>query len=651
MRILLLLWLVAPLSLSAQFEHSFKYGAVTYSDLFMKEYTPDSSAAALVLNEFGDTYIQNTEPHYLQMEYHVRIKILKPQGLEYGSYEIPMRIGETKTELVSFLQASTFNVENNKIKESKLESKNIFTEKTNKNWSIRKFALPDVRVGSIIEIRYMLESPFYFNWRPWEFQSAIPKLNSEFRAKIPANYNYNIVLRGQLPLTKSTAELVKECFSIGSGYADCSLMVYTMANVPAFKEEEYMTSKDNFLSALNFELIEVARFDGTKTKYTEEWKDVDRRLATDENFGDQVKQARKIWEDKTQLIAQNAEPLVSAKIIFEEIKKYYLWNDTYGSFTEYGAKKAYQQKKGNVADINLSLVGALQAAGLQADPVMVSTRKNGIPIMLHPVITGFNYAIARVVIGGNQYWLDATDPLHPFGFVPERCLNGKVRVMSKVSEWVDLKPKDKNKKVTHLVLKPDANGIITGKLKISHFGYDAFDQRKKLHSFSSLEEYKKNQSKQWSNFEVTHFSFQATDSLEKPFVEEYGLTFSEPMNADVLYFSPFLTGSWEKNPFRSNERSYPVDFGAPLDEVTILEFEYPPSYEVDEMPKSAALALPQNGGRYLFNMSNIGNKIHMTNNFTLNKSVYSSDEYHSLRELFARVVQNQQAQIVLKKKK
>lgn len=651
MRILFLL-VFTPVSLFAQLDHGFKYGAITYADLQMKGYARDTSAVALVLNEYGDTYIQDEGAFNLEMEYHVRIKILKKEGLRLASYEIPLRKGDSRDELVRNIEASTFNLENSAIKESKLESKNIFTENTNKRWNIKRFALPDVREGSIIEIRYILESPFIFNWRTWEFQSDIPKLNSEFRAKIPGNYSYNIVLRGPFQLSKNKTDLVKDCFVVGSAKADCSLMQYGMSNIPAFREEEYMTAKENFLASVNFELIEIRRFDGGVTKYTEEWKDVDRRLATEDDFGDQVKQAKKIWGDPVQLVTQNQiDPLAKAKIIFDQIKKYYLWNENYGVFCENGAKKAYQLKKGNVADINLSLVGALQAAGLQADPVMLSTRKNGVPIMLHPVMSGFNYAIARVMIGADQYWLDATNALHPFGFVPERCLNGKVRVMSKVSEWVDLKPKDKDKKVTQFYLKPNVDGKVAGKLKMVHFGYDALDQRKKFFSSSSADDYWKNQSKQWTNFEVTVFSCQAADSLEKPFVEEYQLTFAEEMNADMLYFSPFMIERWQKNPFRSAERTYPVDFGAPLEEITLLEFELPQAYEVEELPKSAAFTLPQNGGRYIFSVTSLGNKIQMTSNLSLSKSVYSSEEYFLLKELFSRVVQSQEQQIVLKKRK
>jgi hypothetical protein len=648
----ILFFLLFPFSLLAQFQHGFKYGAITYADLSMKEYGRDTSAVALVLNEFGDSYIQDEEPYDLQMEYHVKIKIMKKEGLSFANYEIPLQIGDSKREEVNVIEASTFNLENNRIVESKLDTRNIFNEDRSKYWSYKKFALPNVRVGSIIEIRYIFTSPFIFNWRTWEFQSDIPKVATEFWARIPANYLYNIVLRGTLALSKNKSELVKDCFTVGAGKADCALYNYAMTDVPAFKEEDYMTSKENFLSAVNYELVEITQFDGQKTKYTEEWTDVDRKLATAEYFGDNVRQARKIWDDQIELLTKvQTDPLAKARIVFETIKKYYAWNENYGSYSELGAKKAYQSKKGNVADINLSLVGALQAAGLQADPVMLSTRKNGIPIMLHPVMTGFNYTIARVTVGQDQYWLDATHRLYPFGFVPERCLNGKVRVMSKVSEWVDLKPKDKDKKASELTLSVTKEGGLEGTLKVSHFGYDAFEQREKYFSYSTQEEYTKAVGKNWSHFEILGYSCQGVDSLDIPFIEKFKVAFTEQDEHNILFISPFLIERWTKNPFRSVERTYPVDFGAPVEEVTLLRLNYQNLYAVDELPKSSISSLPQAGGRYVFSVSNMNNEIQMTSNLTLNKSVYSSEEYHYLKELFSRIVQIQDSQFVLKKVK
>ncbi len=649
---ILLLFVLFPFVVFAQPGNGFKFGAITYVDLGMKEYLKDTTAAALVLNEFGDTYIDDSSPHNLKLEYHIKIKILKRKGFEQANYEIPIRISGSEKESVTDIQASTFNLENNLIKESKLDSKNIFTENRNKYRDYKKFPLPDVRIGSIIEIRYTLESPFIYKWRTWEFQSDIPKVSSEFWAKIPGNYNYNIDLRGPLTLSKNKFETIKDCFTVGAGKADCGFVMYAMNDIPAFKEEEYMTAKDNFLSTLNFELIEIKQFDGVVTKYTEEWSDADRKLQNHENFGSQIKQARKLWSDQVQLLTKaQTDPLVKAKSVFNEIKKYYQWNDMYGNFTDLGAKKAYQSKKGNIADINLTLVGALQSAGLQAEPAMLSTRKNGLPIMLHPVLSGFNYVIACVTIGADQYWLDATHPLHPFGFIPERCLNGKVRVVGKISDWVDLKIKDKDKKTIELALSVKKNGEIGGSLKISHFGYDAFDQRKKYFSFASVEEYKKAQAKTWGNFEITNYSSEAADSLDKPFIEKFELLFTEKTDSDLLYFSPFVVDRWEKNPFRSAERTYPVDFGAPLEEIIMLKLDYQNLFAVDELPKSNSISLPQSGGRYFFNVSNFNNEIQMTSNLTLNKPVYSSNEYHYLKEFFSRVIQTQNALFVLKRNK
>src|SRR5258706_15964258 len=112
------------------------------------------------------------------------------------------------------------------------------------------FQIPDVRICSIIDIRYILESPFIYNWRTWEFQSDIPKVSSEFWVKIPGNYSYNIVIRGPLTLSKNKSEIIKDCLTIGGGRADCVFVMYVMNDIPPFKEEEYMTAKDNFLSAL-----------------------------------------------------------------------------------------------------------------------------------------------------------------------------------------------------------------------------------------------------------------------------------------------------------------------------------------------------------------------------------------------------------------
>ena len=250
-RLIFSLFLLGSVSGIAQ-EKGFPYGQATYRELEIRDYLPDSAATALVLDEFGEAFINNE--FNLQFTYHARIKILKTEGAEQGTFEILLRKSEGRAEKMISVKGSSFNIENGSMRESKLEQKSVYSENYNKFYNIQKFAIPNVKVGSVIEVMYTLESPFIYNFRSWEFQSDIPKLQSEYLCVIPGIYNYNISLRGFLKLTKNENELVKSCFTPPGRSADCARMRFGMKNIPALRDEEFMTARSNFLSVINFEL-------------------------------------------------------------------------------------------------------------------------------------------------------------------------------------------------------------------------------------------------------------------------------------------------------------------------------------------------------------------------------------------------------------
>jgi hypothetical protein len=68
------------------------------------------------------------------------------------------------------------------------------------------------------------------------------------------------------------------------------------------------------------------------------------------------------------------------------------------------------------------------------------------------------------------------------------------------------------------------------------------------------------------------------------------------------------------------------------------------------MPKDVAMALPNKGGRFTFSCGNIGNKLNITYTLSLSKAIYEAHEYPYLKELFARIVQIRQTDLVLIKK-
>jgi len=652
MRTFFVIAFVAIHFLATAQSNSFPFGQVTYRELDIKTYDKDTSAIAVVLREEGDAHIEDSDPNYLVYHYHVKIKILKKAGQELADFVIPLRKGDgIRKEAMRSVTASSFNFENGTMKETKLNTKDQFTENASKYHDYRKFAVPNVRVGSVIEVEYTLESPFRFNFRTWEFQSDIPKISSFYSARIPANYKYNISLRGYLKMTENKSRVERDCFRPGGNSADCLVMDFLMKDVPAFKEEEYMTARSNFLSAVYFELSEVQYFDGQKDKFTKEWKDVDEEMRKQTDFGVQLRRGEDIVDrDVKQIIAGETDELVKARKIYDFIKGWYRWNNVYGILSDLGIKKAFDTKTGSVGDINLSLVAALKYAGLNADPIILSTRPNGLVNELFPVITEFNYVAAYLTIKDKVYLLDATDPFLSFALLPERCLNGKGRVLGeKQSFWYDLKPSEKDRKVSIFNLKLSKEGVLTGTVQITHFGYSALDERKSLVKEGDEKKYL---SSEYPGVTLAQQHIENLDDLKKPlnikFETETELF--DQATADNFLFNPFFMDQWRKNPFKSQERLYPVDFGAPLEETMVVILEYPEDYEIAEIPAKVGLVLPDAGGRYMYSIQNVGHTLTMNSSFTINKTVFTSLEYHYLRELYDRVVAVQKTDLVFKKK-
>jgi hypothetical protein len=640
----------------AQSGNGFRLGSVTVEDLLLKIYEKDTSARALVLDEFGEAYIDNDGENNLILEYKIKIKILKNSGMEEANFRIPLyKSSTTSKQLIRSVSATVYNFRNNVITTSVLDKRSIFTTSLSDRFDEVSFALPDVSVGSVIEVFYMLESPYIFNFWPWKFQSHLPKVRSEFWARIPGNYVYNIALKGFLKLHSNESSIVKECFTPGRQMqAECVLYKYLMKDIPAFIEEDYMTAKSNFIAAIDYELSEIKHFDGRIVKFTKTWKDVDTEMSIDENFGREIKKSKGIFDRIIpKVIGTETDSEKMGQLVYNHVKNWYRWNGNFGKFAASDAKKAHETRTGNSGDINLALVGALQAAGLNADPVILATRDYGLPHQLFPVITEFNYVVAHVALGNKYVLLDATEPLLPFGMLPERCLNGKGRLISKKveeSNWVDIKPSEKRSKRTTLELNLE-NNVFKGTMTTISSGYEAFEKRKRILSEESEQEYLDKVRKNMHQFTFSDYKVENLTDLSLPLIETVSVESElDTQDPNRLYMNPFFFDRVTSNPFKSSQRLYPVDFGAPRESTFLFSLTYPAQYEVDETPQGTALTLPANGGRFLLNVGVFNGKISITSILNLSKIVYTSNEYHALKELFERIVQSHNSQFVFIRK-
>ncbi len=649
----LLFLLILSLTTQAQ---NFNYGAITHDDYQFDRKTLDSNANAIVLKEFGTASIQiddNTHSLVLIFEHHVKIKIYNKEGFKEANIVIPTYKDSNREETISDLKASTFNYVDNNFVESVMDKKAVFTENRSKYTRLTKFTLPNLKEGSVIEYSYILRSPNLFNYKTWEFQGDIPKVSSEYVAYIPGIYNYNVSLRGFQKLTDQKSELSKECLRLSGVAIDCSKMTYLMKNIPAFIEEDNMTAPSNFKSAIYFELSDVQNINGGKTFYTKTWKDVDYELSNYKTLGDQMKR-KDIFKELIPTITKGStDDLEKAKAIYNYIKKQIKWNNYYGVYSEDNIKKSLDNRSGNVADVNLSLIAALSAANLDAEAVLLSTRDNGTVNKLYPVMSDFNYLVAKVNIGDKSYLLDATEPLLPFALLPLRCINDQGRVINlkKPSYWIDLKASQKSTTNYVLTGKMTTDGKIVGTLLTHSMGYAAYAKRKDISRYNSPDEYVEKLDERLTRIKILEHSISNLDSVENALTEKYEIEFTvnDGSNNKQFYFSPFFINPISKNPFNLNERTYPVDLGAASDERIVINVTLPEKYELLEKPKDMAIGLPNAGGKYLLQTGLQDNTISVSQIMQLNNAIYQADEYLYLKEFYSKIIQNQKTEFLLKK--
>ncbi|MDF2519102.1 MAG: hypothetical protein K0R59_4398, partial [Sphingobacterium sp.] len=437
---------------------------------------------------------------------------------------------------------------------------------------------------------------------------------------------------------------------------DCSKLTYTMSNIPAFVEEDFMTSPKNFKSAIYYELESIFYpSTGVKKTFSKTWKDVDTELMNEKTFGGQFKKTDLFKTTLSTLLSPDDSKLVKAIKIYDYIKKQIKWNNYLGKYSENGIEKALEKRTGNIGDINLSLITALQAADLDAYPIILSTRRNGNPNSLFPVLSDFDYVIACVDIDGIKYKLDASNSYLPFGSLPLQCLNERGRIIysKKSSDWFPLDSEEISEQYYTLTGVLNEQGQIKGTLIISSQGNKALLKRQHIAKFNSLEEYWEKLDEEMPNVSFSNAKIEHLDELDQALNETFEITLevNKQPESNLLSLAPNVVDRISYNPFKIQDRTYPVDMGFKSKLQYNIQLEVPEQYEVTDKPQNISLALPESAARYKYITQLAGTKLEVMGSLSFNKPIFTVDEYFSLKELYSRIIQQQKLDIRLTTKK
>lgn len=615
------------------------FGEPSESDFALKVYEKDSTAAAVVLFEQGYYYFGAVGDNIkLIKEVHRKIKVLDTKRFEYGTLDIPLFVSNETSEKVTRYNAWTHN---GKAK-TKVTSDAIFITSVPEIGKVCRIVFPNVKDGSIIEYVYRIESPFLFNFYGWEFQGEIPKIYSEFLFKIPIDFQFNNVLYGRQSLYINKSQVVEDCLqtTYNTQIIGCPITLYAMRDIPAFQEEDYMLSPRNYISRVEFEPKELRTAGGWSKvkKFSTKWEDVD-KLLKNGDIGTQLNKTNYFKRNLPDSILSKNDEFEKAKAIYGFIQNHYTWDGSYYS-SETQVRDAFNLKKGSVPEINLSLINALQAAGLDAKLLLLSTRQNGLPTELYPVMTKFNYTIAVLTIGNEKYLLDATNKQAPFGIIPFEALNLQGRVMDfkKGSYWMPIEPFKQNIHYANTQLTADENGNFIGIVNEANFGYIGLEKRINI-EVGKIEEYIKNVANNREGIDIENYELEDLNLIEKPLKEKYSVSIEPELVGDKVILYPFFNKTYiSENPFKMKDRSYPMDFGYPFTNTYLVSIDLANVYNIEQLPKSRTIKLPNEDGECSITYVTEDNKINIRFNIKLNAYRFSSDAYQSLKEFFGSMI-------------
>lgn len=657
--------LLCSFTIAAQKKSSYKFEKITAADLEKKVYSIDSHAHAVYIADVGTTEFNGNTKGWFTMEYKrkARIHILNKNAYSLGDVYIGLYTDGNATEKLGNVKGISYNLENGKVVETKLDKDNIFTEKRNKNYTLKKFTIPNIKEGSIIEFEYTIESDFLRNLQSWTFQGMYPRLWTEYTLALPQFFHYAFLSQGFQNFHTEQKNERNVIFTVVDGVtagasdkASFNAVVtdykWAMKDVPALKEENFTSTVENHIAKIEFQLA-AYRDPLTYRNIMGTWPDLTKYLLESEHFGRNLNTANNWLDDLMRpLVLGATTEAEKAKRIYAFVRDNFTCTSRNGVYASQSLKNVLKDKTGSVSEINLLLTAMLRWAQISAEPVMLSRKSEGYTFVHYPMLSRFNYVVTRATVDGETMFLDASYPKLGFGRLLPECYNGHSRIVNSGADAIDLIADSlKEKKVTSLYLTATDKGEWVGNVKQGLGYYESYRVRQNILKSGKEEFFKAIRKDFGAEVTIEDGRIDSLQMLEEPVTVAYNFKL-DMSNEDIIYLTPMFGEAYKENPFKSADRRYPVEMPYTFDETYLATITIPEGYEIDEMPKSVKVNFnEQKEGLFEFIISKSGSTISMRSRVTLKKAYFEPEEYEILREFFNMVVNKQKEQIVLKKKK
>jgi hypothetical protein len=651
-------------------------------EVAMKDCPQQPGAAAVWLYREMTTDQENFEITIFK-----RLKILTPAGRDHANIEIPYYKGR---QLVEDLEARVLPPQGPPRPFTGQVFEKTAIRARRFRVSVKTFALPDVEVGSIIEFRFRIvpdyggssgggsedvlsdlqlsggkpeEGGYPKSMQFLSFQAIHWDIQDDLFTR-KAKFDYishpliGTLFDGPCRITWASHKLTNAQPSIKGRRVEL-----TMENVPAFEEEEFMTSEE--AEQMSVDVFFLGR---QITDSNEFWRleSQNWQKAAEGFMGDTGKFAPEVRT----LIADAADPKARLSRIYERAQK--IRNLSYEKGMTRKRKKEQKIKSNRNAgevlerdyglrsDITRTFVALARAAGFEAEVVRVSTRDDKLfRINLLSFYDQMDSEAALVKLGDKSLLFDPATPFCPFGLIHwSRSNAAALRFSDKPPAFFTtaVYPPELAMTQREIALRLDLQGALSGTVKTTYTGHEALVRRLD-HIHDDETDRKKALEKELTDVlpmgaVATLTKLENIDNNDPSLVAHYDISIPGISTAAgdrmLLPVSPLL-GSGQY-PFRHTERKYPVYFPYPFREFDDIRITLPEGLTSQARP--APLKSQNDFSEFSLRCVDEGlQQLHIQRDLVIRKSYFPVEQYAAIKSFFDSVRASDEEQIILVREK
>lgn len=640
--------LMAVLHMSAQsVEINKRWGKVSKEEVEMTEYQLDTAAVALVLYDKKYVTVDFTASGDMvqTIDVHKRIKILKEEGVDWGDFVVMRYVTSSVRENVTGIEVVTYNMENGKVSTTKMSKDFIYDEEQSSTYHKVSFYAQDVKVGSVVEVKYRVTSDIYWEIDDIYFQKTIPVNLTEVEVRIPGVFTFNKKLRGTHPVDY---QVDIEPRVLGAYQYEMGVDKFTSVDIPAFKYEPYIYYHEQFFLAASYD-IRTMNIPGSMTReYGVTWGDVDASYRDSEimtRF-----RAHCHFKEQVEALPKDTTDIAKIASAVSLVKDNVVWNERY-RVTPEPLGQVVKARSGSNADINCLVAGCLREMGYTVEMVLVKLRSSGHLIDFQPERYPYDTFILKVTAkDGSEYFLDCGSSHAYVNVLPPNFLVTNARLLTNngTGHWVDLTKLSRNGTVMTVTATMTDDMRLHGNYVCKETGNPSYSAKSDYADYEDEDEYISDIESEYA-IEIDEITFGEMKEYSPSASTEYSFYKDLDTAGEYVYINPFLMDFHSADTFQSLKREYPVDFPFTYAITYLFTFTIPEGYAVDQLPENKTFKFEPLASTVRCISAVRGNTVQVVFNFTHGKMFCDAVHYQDLRTYWQCLAEMYDAVVVLKK--